>query len=81
MKLLRILQKLLKKLNSFQTTNTSNLAKKNDYDTELVRKITDHDHNDKYITTQEFNKVMSENFAAKLKQRKLGTKVDFDEFV
>ena len=46
-----------------------------------MRKITDHDHNDKYITTQEFNKVMSENFAAKLKQRNLGTKVDFDEFV
>ena len=46
-----------------------------------MRKITDRDHNDKYITTQEFNKVMSENFAAKLKQRKLGTKVDFDEFV
>ena len=81
MKLLRRLQKLLKKINSFQTTNTSNSAKKNDYDTKLARKITDHDHNDKYITTKEFNKVMSENFAAKLKQGNLGTKVDIDDFV
>ena len=29
--------------------------------------ITDHDHSNKYITTPEFNKLASENFAAKLK--------------
>ena len=50
--------------------NVSNLVKKkqkNDYNTkisEIENKITtDHDH-DKYITTQEFNKLTSENVTA-----------------
>ena len=41
-------------------------SKKTDYNTnisETENKITDHD-NDKYITTQEFNKLTTENFAA-----------------
>ena len=45
--------------------------KKTDYNTkisEIQNKITaDHDY-DKYITTQEFNKLTSENFTARLKQ-------------
>ena len=43
-------------------------AKKTDYNTkinEIEKKITDHNH-DKYITTPEFNKLTSENFAARL---------------
>ena len=32
------------------------------------KKNTDLDHSNKYITTQEFNKLMSRNFAAKLAQ-------------
>ena len=32
----------------------------------------------KYITTQEFNKLTAENFAAKLKQADLENKTDFD---
>ena len=48
-------------------TNVSNLVKKTDYSTkisEIENKITtDHDH-DKYVTTQEFKKVTSENFTA-----------------
>ena len=50
---------LVKKVNAIQTTDTSNLVKKTDYNTkisEIEKKITDHDH-DKYITTQEFNKL------------------------
>ena len=50
-------------------TKVSSLVKKTDYDTKIVeikKKITDHDHN-KYITTQEFNKLIAENFAARLK--------------
>ena len=42
------------------------IQSKNNYNTkinEIKKKITDHDH-DKYITTQEFNKVTSKNFAA-----------------
>ena len=43
-------------------------------------KITnDHDH-DKYITTQEFNKLKSENFAAKLSQTNLKSKSDIANF-
>ena len=54
--------------------NVSNLVKKTDYNTkisEIENKITtDHDH-DKYITTQEFNKLTSEYFTARLKQANL----------
>ena len=39
----------------------------------LKDKITDHDL-DKYVTTQEFNKLTSANFAARLAQRNLASK-------
>ena len=32
----------------------------------------------KYVTTQEFNKLIAENFAARLKQANLVSKTDFD---
>ena len=35
--------------------------------------MNDHDHS-KYITTQEFNKLMSDNFTARLKQVDLASK-------
>ena len=41
-------------------------------------KFTDHNH-DKYITTTEFPKLTEENFAARLKQANLVTKIDFDD--
>ena len=40
-------------------------------------KLSDHNH-DTYITTQEFNKWTTENFAARLVQVNLITKKDFD---
>ena len=43
--------------------------------TEVENKIPD---NSKYITTQEFNKLKAENFAARLKQAKLLNKTDFN---
>ena len=50
--------------------NVNSLSKKTNYDTkisEIQNKITtDYDH-DKYITTQEFDKLTKENFNAKLK--------------
>ena len=50
-----------------KVSNNNNLVKKN-YNTktsEIENKITtDHDH-DKYITTQVFNKLASERFAAR----------------
>ena len=47
---------------------------------EIEKKITDHDHN-KYITTQEFDKLPSENFAARLAQTNLARKHDIANFV
>ena len=48
---------------------------------EIENKVsTDHDH-DKYITTQEFNNLTSENFTAKLKQTNLASKSDIANFV
>ena len=47
------------------------LRKTTDYSTkinEIEKKITDHDH-DKYITTQEFNKLTADNFDARLAQQ------------
>ena len=43
----------------------------------MTEKITNHSH-DEYITTPEFNKLTSENFAARLAQADLVTKTDFD---
>ena len=41
---------------------------------EFENKIPDHG---KYITTQEFNKLTAENFAARLRQANLVSKIDF----
>ena len=47
----------------------------------LENKITtDHDQ-DQYITTQEFNKLTSEKFSARLKQANLASKNDIANFV
>ena len=54
--------------------------KNTDYDTKISgieKKLADHNH-DKYITTQEFNKLATENFNARLAQANLKTKTDFD---
>ena len=45
-----------------------------------MKKIYDQDHT-KYITTQEFNKLTSDNLTARLKQANLGIKNDFANFV
>ena len=64
--------------------DVSNLAKKIYHNTkisEIENKITtDHDH-DKYITSQEFNKLTSENFTARLKQANLASKSDIANFL
>ena len=59
----------------------SSLIKKTDYNikiSELQNKVSDHNH-DKYIATPEFNKLIAENFAARLKQANLVTKTNFDD--
>ena len=75
---------MVKKVIATQTTDTSNLIKKTDYDTkisEIEKKFTDHDHSNKCITTQEFNKLTSENFAPRLAQPNLASKDDIADFV
>ena len=58
--------------------------KKTDYNikiSEIENKITiDHDH-DQYITTQEFNKLTSEKFSARLAQENLESKSVIVNFV
>ena len=44
------------------------------------RKLLDHNH-DKYINTQESNKLTSANFSNRLKQGKLATKNEIADFV
>ena len=57
-------------------SDVTNLVKKTNYDINITEvKISDHD---KYITTSEFNKLTTENFAARLAQANLVTKTDFD---
>ena len=54
---------LVKSVTAIQTTDTSNLVKKGD----------------KYVTTQEFNRLTSENLYERLRQADLVSKNDFDE--
>ena len=74
----------IKKVNAIQTNDTSDLVKKTDYNTkigEIEKNITDHDHNNKFIITQEFNTLAAENFAARLKQANLAIKAYIDDFI
>ena len=60
--------------------DVSNLVNKTDYNTkvtEIENKLTDHNH-DKYIDTQEFNKLNANVFNARLVQANLITKTEFD---
>ena len=67
-----------------EISNVSNLVKKTDYNTKFseIENIitTNHDH-DKYIATQDFNKLTSENFTARLKHGNLASKSDISNFV
>ena len=64
--------------------NVSNLVDKTDYNTKISETentiTTDHDH-DEYVITQEFNKLTSENFIARLKHANLASKNDIANFV
>ena len=62
--------------------NVRNLVKKKKIVTQILENkiTTDHDQ-DKYITTQEFNKLTSEKFSARLKQANLASKNDIANFV
>ena len=59
-------------------TNATNLVTKTVLNTKLREVQNKVPYHAKYITTQEFNKVTAENFAARLKQGDLVSKADFD---
>ena len=72
-------------LNSIENKipNVSNLVKKTDYNTRInaiKNSISDHDY-DKYITTPEFNTLTAENFAARLAQVNLASKIVIANFL
>ena len=60
--------------------SVSNLLKKTDYNTKVTEieiKLNNHNH-DKYIDTQEFNKLAADVFNARMAQANLLRKTDFD---
>ena len=61
-------------------TNITNLATTNAF-TDIENKITTDHYHDKYITTQEFNKLTSENFTARLAQGNLTNESDIANFI
>ena len=75
------IRKCLKKLNVIRLFILAVQLKKTDYNTkinEIENKINDHG---KYITTQKFNKLTSENFDGRLKQANFASKNDIAGFV
>ena len=61
---------LVENVYNINTTDISDLVKNTDYNTkinEIEKKITGHDRVI-YITTQKFNKLTSQNFAARVVQ-------------
>ena len=56
----------MKNVNAIHTTYTNNLVEEADYNikiAEIEKKILDYDHNNKYIASQEFDKLTADNFA------------------
>ena len=47
----------------------------------MVKKITDHNQSKKYVTTQEFNSLMADNFAGRLKQASFACKFGITNFL
>ena len=48
---------------------------------EIKKKIVDHNHNNKHMTTKKLHKLTAEKFTSRLKQVNLATKVDIDYFI
>ena len=89
MKLLRRLILILTLKNNINNKNninknTSDLIKKIGYSTkinEIGKKINDHDHNNNYIPSQEYNNLTVDYFAARFAQANLASKNYITNFV
>ena len=67
-----------------QIPGVSDIVQKSDYNTkfnEEEKKISDHDHSNKYIASPKFNKLTPESFAERLKQGNLASKSDILNFL
>ena len=74
---------LVKKVNNTNTSDTSDLVKKTDYNTKIKKiekKISDHDH-EWYKIIQKFNKLTSKNVVARLAQANLENKNYIADFI
>ena len=72
---------MVKTFNAIHTRDTNKQVKKGDYNTKIdkiEKKIPDHD---KYITTQEVNKLTADNFTKTFKQADLSSKTDVADFI
>ena len=75
---------MVKSVNAIQTTDLLIpviLLKKTDFDTKIGKSGEKITYNNTYITIQDFNKLTSDNFKARLKGVKLATKNDIADFV
>ena len=80
-----VYDELVKELmNPIQTAGSRTLVKEADYNrkiSEVEKKKLDHDHSNKYFSSQEINKFTSDNFAVRLKQSDVATKADINHFI
>ena len=75
---------LVKSFNAIQTTDTNDLILKSDYNTKvnvIEKEIADHDHSNKYSTSEEFIRLTADNFATRLKQAILASTNKIDDFL
>ena len=71
--------KFVKRVNAVKTTDT-NLVKKLAITQKSMKSKNDQDHSNKYITTQELDKLMSGNFTSRLAKANLASINDVDNF-
>ena len=79
-----VYNKLVKKFNAIQTSDTSDLVKNTDCNTninETGKKINVLRYDYKYTNTEECNRLTAANFSARLKQANLVSKSDLVDFV
>ena len=84
MLLKKMYDELVKSFNAIQSTDTNDLILKGDDNTKInviKKEIADHDYSNKHSTTQEFIRLTTDNFAARLKQAILASKNNIDDFV
>ena len=71
-------------ITTVRNTKISGLVKKTDYEakiSKIEKKRLERCHNNKYVTTQQFNRLTAKSFTTRLKEANLVTKTDIFDFV